>query len=367
MDSSAAIPSRSERASRGRLLASLGSGQVGAMGWRPGARGGLSGQTLVKVKNIGGTTIRRWEACSIADDSTSTEFFEKAFACSEALRLEDCGHGNECLLGVCGTWPVTYEQVYDQAEGQEPIVFQVTNSSPVIPKPSDLGEWLVAAEGIAADTWGMAFAAGIHYAMVWDKNDLLDNGPELRFVDLPEYGAGYDNSDSSPLIKLPLQVRANGRARVLAYDRLTEISDPTASGDPPHWPMDKVRLALIQRSNHFTYPTIPCKFTNATDQDPDGTDVGRRWDYNWTAKHNSSLTQENVTTALNLTETNNTIDNIGGLTRVNLDACFGAGEWQVQNSFAGGMEAMMSFCLDGSGKVQPYYALPNQVIPGAPP
>ena len=121
--------------------------------------------------------------------------------------------------------------------------------------------------------------------------------------------------------------------------------------------MTKVRLALIQRANHFTYPTIPCTLTSTTSA---GTN---RFNYNWAAKHDASLTQAQVATALNLTETNNTSGVVQGLIQANLDACFGVGEWRLQSAAEGGMEVMMSFCIDGDGKVQPYFALQNQVIP----
>ena len=357
LNNPAAIPPKGVRAERGRYIAEAQVGGVGAWDWNPTPAGEpIAGATLVKVKNTGSNAIKRWEACSVADTSDATEFFEKTFDCSDAIN-NGCGHGRSCDLGVCGTWPTSYEEVYDKAYALEPVVFQVGTNSPVIPKPGDLGGWLVAAEDIAVSGYGMAYAAGIHYAMVWDKNDLLDNGPELRFVDLPEHGAAYDTDDSSPTINLPLQVRANGRARVLAYDRL----EYTSIGAGVPWPMTKVRLALIQRANHFTYPTIPCTLTGAAEVA--GSYAGRRGDYNWAAKHDPSLTQAQVATALNLTETNNDETTIQGLTKANLDACFGVDDWDLQNAAAGGMEVMMSFCIDGDGKVQPYFALQNQVIP----
>jgi hypothetical protein len=236
------------------------------------------------------------------------------------------------------------------------VVIQVTTASPVIPKPGFLGGWLVAAQDIGVEQYGFAYAAGIHYAMVWDPGEILGNGPELAFVDLPEYDAGYVTGDSSPTINLPLQVRANGRARVIAYDRLVELGSTAPSSD---WGMDKVRLALIQRSNHFTSPTIPCVLTAAAETVVDS----NRYDYGWRSKGNANLTQANVTTALNLTETNNTASFVNGLTAAQLNDCFGVDGWELQNAYDGQAEVLMSFCLDDNGLVQPYFCLQNQVIP----
>ena len=293
------------------------------------------------------------------DAESSTEFFHDTYRCSDAID-GGCHHGRDCNLGACGTWPTSYEQVYDKALTEEPVVFNVTTSTVDIPKPGDLSGWLVAAEDIEVGKYGVAYAAGIHYAMIWDPKELLSKGPELAYVDLPEYDAGYSTDDSSPTINLPLQVRANGRGRVLAYDRLKYTS--IGAGSPP-WPMTKVRLALIQRANHFTSPTIPCTLSGATDQDEGGDDEGRRWDYNWSSKGDASLTQGQVTTALNLTETNNNASTIQGLTATSLNNCFGVDGWELQNAYAGGMEVLMSFCMDSTGLVQPYFCLQNQVIP----
>ena len=359
LNTPAAIPHKSIRAARGRFIAETQAGGVGAWDWSPTPQGEtLAGATLVKVHNSGTSEIKRWEACSVADASTSTEFFEATFECSDANE-NGCGHGRICTLGSCGVWPTTYEEVYEKALSQDPIVFNVQTNAPVIPKPGNIGGWLVAAEDIAVGSYGVAYAAGIHYAMVWDPKDLLSKGPELAYVDLPEYGAGYDTGDSSPTINLPLQVRANGRGRVLAFDRLVDMGSLASA----EWPMDKVRLALIQRANHFTSPTIPCTLSSAADQDAGGADVGRRWNYSWASKGNASLTQAEVTTALNLTETNNNAATVQGLGASQLNNCFGVDGWELQDAFAGGMEVLMSFCLDSNGAVQPYFCLQNQVIP----
>ena len=355
-DNPAAIPQRPERASRGRLLAKTASGPVGEWSWQRTALGSSQQGELVQVKNTGSDTIKRFEACVYADSEDSTEFFSKVYECGERVDIGNCRSG-QCDYGTCATWPVTYSDVYDRALLLNTFQFNVTSTASV-PKPGNLCDWLVASEDIAAGAVGYAYATGIHYAFVWDKNDLLNHGPELRFVDLPEYDAGYDTDDSSPTINLPLQVRANGRARVLAYDRNEYVSDGTISDDP-QWPMTKVRLALIQRTSFFTYPTLPCSLTGATE-----TATGsNKYEYDWTLKHDASATSAKVAKAINLAEEGNTATQVNGLSVADLNACFGVGDWEMQNANASNMDVMMTFSMDADGAVVPYFCLPNQIVP----
>lgn len=353
LNNPAAIPPKGVRAERGRYISEAQAGGVGAWGWNPsGAGETTSGASLVKVKNTGSNAIKRWEACSVADTSDTTEFFEKTFDCSDAIN-NGCHHGRDCDLGVCGTWPVDYEEVYDKAYALEPVVFQVSTSSILVPTPGALGAWLVASEDIAVGGYGFAFSAGIHYAMIWDPDDLLANAGDCRYVDLPLSGAGYSTADSDPTINSPLQVRANGRARVLAYDRLEYTS--TGAGVP--WPMTKVRLAVIQRCDQFVYPTIPVTLTGAS------VVSDNIWAYAWRHKHNAGLTSTLVETALNLAESGNDDTNINGVSADSLDDCFGEDGWELQNTYASGQEVLCTLALTTAGAMQPYFQLQNQIVP----
>tara|TARA_R100000808_G_scaffold6829_1_gene20051 strand:+ start:1549 stop:2634 length:1086 start_codon:yes stop_codon:yes gene_type:complete len=355
-DLGAPIPNRATRDAVARYLPTAQAGGVGSWGWNPNPEAStVAGPTIVQVKNTGTNAIKRFEACRYLDSQTSTDFFSKVYDCG--LAQPACRGGATCELGTCGTWPVYYEDVYNSAMDEEPYQFQVSSVS-VAPKPGSMPDWLVAAEDISAGAVGYAYSAGIFYAFVWDPNDILDEAPELRFVDLHEDGQTYDTDDSSPTINLPLQVRANGRGRVLAYDRNVYVSDGTISEDPP-WPMDKVRLALIQRAPFFTYPTLPCSLTSATE-----TSAGsNRYEYGWELKHDSGATEAMAQKAINLAEEGNTASTVNGLTTSSLDACFGAGDWEMQDSSQSGMDVMMTFAIDAAGDVQPYFCLPNQIIP----
>lgn len=355
-DNPAAIPSRPERASRGRLMARLASEGVGDTSWTPTPVSDPAGPNLVRVYNTG-SACKKWEALSYDDSSLAEVFFKATKECSDAVEAGNC-RSEVCTLGTCATWPTDYEQVYDTALLQLELPTFRVNKTALVPKPSNLRGWLVAAEAIGANSEGYAYAGGIHMAFVWDKGGLLGAGEEVCYVDLPEYGSGYDSSTmSSPTGLSPLQVRANGRGRVLAWDRLTHTS--LGAGSPP-WPVEGyVRLALIQRANHFTYPTIPVTITGATET----SSGSNRWKYEWRAKHNASLTHEQVAVAYNLTEEQNSATMVGGLDVSDLDSCFGTAAWEVRNASAANMEAMLTMAMDENGEITPYFALQNQVVP----
>jgi len=354
LSTAAAIPPRHIRAERGRLLAELAAGGVGSWDWSPPS-GGVepSEGVLVNIKNDGAAAIKKFEAVSLS----GTTFSDQLAACEDALIAADCGHGNYCNLGLCQNWPQTYEQIYLAAAAYG-VTFKASNTN-AIPTPGNLGDWAVSTSDLAVGATGTAYAGGTFYAMIWDPDELLAAAGELRYVDLPQSLSGYTSAtDSSPEILLPLRVRGNGRGRILWYDDTTILNNASGgSGATYTWAMTKARLAIIERTRHFTYPTIPVDITT------EATEGTNQWTYHWHALHNASCTSVQIGTAVNLAEVNNTADKVNGVDTDDLDDCFGEGGWELQSTADSDQDVLLTIAMDAAGGIQPYFCLQNQIVP----
>ena len=343
----AAIPPRAERAARGRFISEAAAGDVGAWGWSPGPPGPSSSEILVPIYNVSDTLpVEAFGAMLV----TSPSFAGPLADCVAALG--PCTPPAECTLGTCGTWPADYADIHASALDYGNQLRGIASNT--APTPANLRDWVVAAEAIATESTGMAYAGGIFYAMVWDPDGLLLNGGELRYVDLPQSLTGYTAAtDSDPEISLPLRVRPNGRGRILWYDPTLVVGENEDS-----WPITKVRLALIERTQHFTYPTIPVTITSATEMA--GEDY--RWEYSWEALHHSSCTHALVGKAINLAENGNTASIINGIPIAELNDCYGTGGWELQDTAASGQDVLLTVAMDTAGLIAPYFCLQNQIV-----
>jgi hypothetical protein len=355
LNTPAAIPSKAIRAARGRFMAEAQAGAVGAWDWNPTAAGTTSDAgVLINIYNDGSDPIKRYEAVTLG----GTTFGVELDACITALEANNCGHGKYCNLGTCNSWPGPYSQVPTSAATYG-VTFNASNAN-TAPTPGNLQQWAVCTNDLPAGEHGTAYIGGTFYAMIWDPDGLLGASGELQFVDLPQDLTGYTSAtDSSPEILLPLRVRGNGRGRILWYDDTTTIwdDDPASGTNTLPWAMTKVRLALIERSASFVYPSIPVEITG------EATTGTNQWTYNWQAKHNASCTSTLIAPAINLAEVNNTAVLINGVASSDLDDCFGSGGWELQSTYAADQEVMLTIAMDAAGAVQPYFSLQNQIVP----